>query len=185
MHCYYSKRYCFYWKKNMIKPVFIVIFCFRVFLEWIILILPFCWFVLISAIISKARKSETQKYRQRIVFSSKTCTRLSYKLKKNTEADISVFSMYLCKEKIAASTIILSIMHNPNQSCQCVLQYIRWKQYSANCCSSYSSKECASLSCLNSSITENHNNILYANLKKKIWIKRENKQVWIDVLLIY
>lgn len=42
-------------------------------------------------------------------------------------------------------------------TCQCVLQYIRWKQYSANCCSSYSSKECASLSCLNSSITENHN----------------------------
>lgn len=53
-------------------------------------------------------------------------------------------------------------------TCQCVLQYIRWKQYSANCCSSYSSKECAPFSCLNSSITENHNNILYANLKKKI-----------------
>lgn len=107
------KDIVFIGKKHMIKPVFIVIFCFRVFLEWIILILPFCWFVLISAIISKARKSETQKYRQRIVFSSKTCTRLSYmyKLKKNTEADISVFSIYLCKEKIAASRIILSIMH--------------------------------------------------------------------------
>lgn len=68
-------------------------------------------------------------------------------------------------------------------TCQCVLQYIRWKQYSAiNCCSSYSSKDVFHFLVW---ILVLQKIIITFYLKKIFWIKRENKQVWIDVLLIY
>lgn len=108
MHCYYFKRYCFYWKKTHDKAC---IYCYILLQSFPRMNYFNTTILLICSYICHHKQLKPQKYRQRIVFSSKTCTRLSYKLKKNTEADISVFSIYLCKEKIAASRIILSIMH--------------------------------------------------------------------------
>lgn len=134
------KDIVFIGKKNMIKPVFIVIFCFRVFLEWIILILR--TILLICSYICHHKQLKQGNLRlkntdKELCFLQRHVPGYLTNWKRTQKLIFQCFPYIYVKRKL---------QHQESYylpcTCQCVLQYIRWKQYSAiNCCSSYSSKD--------------------------------------------
>lgn len=112
MHCYYSKRYCFYWKKKHDKAC---IYCYILLQSFPRMNYFNTTILLICSYICHHKQLKQGNLRLKNT-DKELCFLQRHvpgylKMKKNTEADISVFSIYLCKEKIAASRIILSIMH--------------------------------------------------------------------------
>lgn len=130
MHCYYFKRYCFYWKKTHDKAC---IYCYILLQSFPRMNYFHTTILLICSYICHHKQLKQGNLRlkntdKELCFLQRHVPGYLTNWKRTQKLIFQCFPyIYVIKEKIAASRIILSIMHNPNQSCQCVLQYIRWK----------------------------------------------------------